>query len=90
VIRRARDLRYRKVLGEGLAIRQSTSEVLGVNEVGARVLDLIDGVSPISHQVSTLLQEFDVAEEILTRDLLAFLAKLIDIGAVELIEEDRS
>lgn len=82
VLARADDLRYRQVLGEGLAIKQSTAEVVGFNEVAARVVELIDGETSIESMIEKLMSEYNVDRDRLEADVLAFLGRLIDLGVV--------
>lgn len=41
-LRLARDVRFRKVGGQGILVRQEAGEVLAVNGVAAEVLELLD------------------------------------------------
>jgi len=78
-----RDVRYRLVLDEAVVIRQDAAEVLGLNFVGARVLELIAGGSAKNEILERLVEEFDVAPEELQSDVEAFIAELIELGVVE-------
>ncbi|MCP4895658.1 MAG: PqqD family protein [bacterium] len=88
VLVRADDLRYRQVLGEGLAVRQSTAEVVGFNEVASRVVELIDGQTSINDLVKQLLKEYEVEPSQLESDVLSFLAHLLDLGVVNRIPHE--
>jgi len=78
-----RDVRYRLLLNEAVVIRQDAAEVLGLNLVGARILELIDDGLAESEILERLVQEFDVAPEELHADVRAFIAELIELGIVE-------
>lgn len=82
VLRRAPDSRYRRVQDEGVVIRQRTAEALVVNELGARLLELIDGQTPIEDLVDRLEKEYEVERSRLETDVLAYLAELERIGLV--------
>jgi len=82
VLRRAPDSRYRRVQDEGVVIRQSTAEALVVNELGARLLDLIDGQTAIEDLVDRLEKEYEVERSRLEADVLAYLDELERIGLV--------
>jgi hypothetical protein len=86
VWKRRADVRYRRVEGEAVVLRQSAAEVLVVNEIGAAVLDLADGARRISDWVDALDGEYDVDKETLTRDLLEFAAELEHAGLLERVE----
>jgi len=83
-----RDVRYRLVLDEAVVIRQDAAEVLGLNFVGARVLELIAGGSAKSEILERLVEEFDVAPGELQTDVEAFIAELIELGVVESLPPD--
>ncbi len=78
-----RDVRYRLLLNEAVVIRQDAAEVLGLNLVGARVLELIDDGLAESEILERLVQEFDVARKELHVDVQAFIAELIELDVVE-------
>lgn len=82
VLRRAPDTRYRRVQEEGVVIRQRTAEALVVNELGARLLDLIDGRSTVEELLDRLEAEYDVERPRLEADVLAYLDELERIGLV--------
>jgi hypothetical protein len=78
-----RDVRYRLLLNEAVVIRQDAAEVLGLNLVGARVLELIDDGLAESEILERLVQEFDVAPKELHSDVQAFIAELVELEVVE-------
>lgn len=78
------DVRYQPVGDEGVVVRQEAAEVLILNEVGTRILALLDqGLAP-TEMIDRLAEEFDADQERLAADLDAFLA---DLSAAGLIEE---
>ena len=77
------DCRYRRVVDEGVILRQSAGEVLVSNAVGARVMDLLDGTNPVAAIVDRLVSELDVDRDTAERDLAAFLQGLLDGGVIE-------
>lgn len=83
VLRRSGDARYRNIGGEGVVVRQTAGEVLVLNEVGARVLDLVDARMPVGALVDALVAEYETDRATLERDLLAYLRELVDAGIVE-------
>jgi len=78
-----RDVRYRLVLDEAVVIRQDAEEVLGLNLVGARVLELIDEGLSDNQILDRLGEEFDVAPGELRADVKSFLAELVELGVIE-------
>lgn len=83
VFRKCSDARYRNVGGEGIVVRQAAGEVLVLNGVGARVLDLLDSESPVGGLVDALAAEYDIDRATLERDVLAYLRELLDAGIIE-------
>jgi len=82
-LRLAPDVRFRVVVEEGVVLRQRSAEVLVVNEVGARVLALIDPSRTVAQVLLQLEEEFDVERTVLEADVAAFLAELVASGVVE-------
>ncbi len=55
----------------------------GLDDVGARIWNLIQEPKAVSEIRDTLLQEYDVEADRCERDLLALLQRLADEGLVE-------
>jgi len=53
-----------------------------LNEVGARVWDLLDGQTPLREIRDTIVEEFEIGPEEAEADLLAFVGQLARVGAV--------
>lgn len=101
-LRLARDVRFRRLADEAVVIRQDVGEVLVVNELGARVLELLDeqepatadGASGVERSTSSfaslvaVLQCEYTPNESLDADVLAFLGELLDAGVVGLLPRD--
>lgn len=83
VLRRCPDVRFRTVLDEGVVIKQDTAEVLVLNEVGARVLELLDGTRTVGDVETALAREFDAPAAELGRDLESYVEQLLAAGIVE-------
>jgi len=54
-----------------------------LNEVGARIWELIDGQRSLKALRDTLVQEFSVGEEQAQGDLLGLIGQLQEIGAIQ-------
>jgi hypothetical protein len=66
-------------------IRQSVAEMQSLytlNEVGARVYELIDGTRPVREIVEVIVAEFDVAFETAEADVRDFIDQLLRIESV--------
>jgi hypothetical protein len=83
VLRRASDVRYRRVGEEMVVLKQEAAEVLGLNESGGRVLDLLDARTPVAALVERIASQYDVEPERLAANVLAFLGRLAEVGLVE-------
>ncbi len=83
VLRIRSDVRFRRVPPETVAIRQSAGEVLVLNGVAGRILELCDGRRSLSDLVTSLLSEYEVVRPELERDVLAFAGELVEGGLAE-------
>ncbi len=57
-----------------------------LNEVGARIWELVDRGRSVQQIEELLLEEFDASQEQLEKDLLRLLAQLQEIGAIEAVD----
>lgn len=78
-----RDVRYRVVEEEAVVLRQGPGEVLILNEVGARVLQLVAEGKTLGGVVALLLGEYEVERDVLRGDVERFLDDSVAAGLVE-------
>lgn len=83
VLKRCADTRYRTIGDEGVVVRQTAGEVLVLNEIGVRVLELLEGTMPVSGLLNALDAEYEIDRPTLERDVLAYLQELVDAGVIE-------
>ena len=76
------DVRYRVISDEAVLVRQQAGEVLALNEVGTRVVELLDGRRQVGEIVNALVDELEVERSTLEKDVLEFLQELVDTGIV--------
>lgn len=76
------DVRFRLVGGEAVVVRQEAAEVLVLNEVGARVLDLVGRRRPVAEIIAALCAEFEVAPELAAAEVTAFLGEIAAAGLI--------
>lgn len=88
VLRLRSDVRYRMIEGEALVLRQEAAEVLGLNPVGSRVLELIDGQRSVSDLLRILEGEYEVERAELESDVLGFLGELLQDTALEEVAQN--
>ena len=86
VFRLRGDVRFRRVPPEGVVVRQTDPEVLVVNDLGARVLEALDGAHPVSSLLRTFAAEYDVEEGRLEEDVKAFLDELLAGRIIESVD----
>ncbi len=55
-----------------------------LNEVGARIWELIDGEKNIAEMVSAVCSEYEITPEEAEKDIIAFLKRLESVGAVRI------
>jgi PqqD family protein of HPr-rel-A system len=79
------DIRYRIIGDEAVVVRQQAAEVVVLNEVAARILQLLDARAGTDSLMQQLQQEFDVEPEQLRRDVDAFLEQLLESGIIEVV-----
>jgi len=90
VLARRSDVRYRHVPPETVLIRQSGPEVILLNGIAGRVLDLIDGRRSLAELVAALADEFEAPRPTLESDVLAFASELHAAAVVEIVPPVRS
>ena len=76
-------IRFRSIADEGIVLRQDEGEVLVVNGVGVRVVELIREGTTLEQILTTLEGEYDVEPEQLRTDVMTYLAELEEAGVLE-------
>ena len=69
---------FRVYDGEAVVVMPSGGEVHILNEVGARIWDLIDGRRTVAEIVQVIREEFDVDEAAAARDVGGFVDSLLE------------
>ncbi|WP_404366776.1 PqqD family peptide modification chaperone [Sphingomonas sp. MMS24-J45] len=72
-----------KVGDEIVMMSAEQGKYIGLNDVGARVWELIETPQTIDALVAALLEEFDVTPEVCHDEVTAFIEKLRENNAVE-------
>jgi len=82
------DFIYRKVIEETILVPLNMNVedmdcIYTLNEIGAFIWEQLE--IPLSHDqlLQTMLDEFEVAQEVLDADLEVFLGELLEIGALK-------
>ena len=73
---------WRIIEGEAVILSMESKVLRGLNPVGSRIWDLIDGQRSLEDIVGVIVQEFDVAPGQAAQDVEAFIRDLLDRGLV--------
>ena len=73
--------------GESVILNMKTGVYHGLNEVGARVWDLIEKPKAVKDIKQVLLQEYEVEADICTNDLFSLLNSLKTAGLIKVTNE---
>ena len=63
------DIRHSRVGDEGVILRQDDAEILVVNDVAARIIELIDSKRTLDDVINILEEEYEIDRSILTNDV---------------------
>ena len=69
---------WRVIEGEAVILSLDTKVFRGLNAVGSRVWELIDGRRTVDEIVTQIVGEFEVTPEVAARDVGTFVAELLD------------
>lgn len=72
----------REVAGESVLLDLETEQYFGLDDVGTRIWQVLGESLSIRAALDVLLDEYEVDEMTLTRDVLALVAELADKGLV--------
>jgi len=73
---------WRVIEGEAVILSLDTKVFRGLNAVGSRVWELIDGRNGMDEIVEVITREFDVTRERAAADVGAFVQQLLDKSLV--------
>ena len=73
---------WRVIEGEAVILSLETKVLRGLNPVGSRVWELIDGQRSVEEIVGVIVEEFDVAPQEAARDVRGFVQEILDRGLV--------
>ncbi len=75
---------YRELVDESVLLDLKSQRYFGLDEVGTRIWQLVSDLGNAEEVIHAMLDEFDVDETRLRRDLGEFFDKLADAGLIEL------
>jgi hypothetical protein len=73
---------WRVIEGEAVILSVDTKVFRGLNPVGSRVWELIDGARTLDEIATMISREFDVTPEVAAGDVRAFVEALLGKGLV--------
>ena len=73
---------FQEVSGELVLLDLSGENYFGLDEIGARIWQLLDQGRSVGELLDTLLDEYNVSREILENDLEELLGKLSEAGLI--------
>jgi len=71
---------WRLIEGEAVILSLETKVLRGLNPVGSRVWELIDGQRSVEEIITAIVQEFDVTPQAAAEDVKRFVQELLDKG----------
>ena len=77
------DVLFQEVNGEVVALSMTTGNYHGMNEVASRMWHLIQQHENLDSAIATLLEEYDVPETQLRKDMSQFVEQLLSSGLIE-------
>jgi hypothetical protein len=87
IYERSSEVRYRILEGQAVVVLQDVAQVLVLSEVGARVLELLDGKRKLVAVRDLLLVEYEVGEPQLEQDLNDYINQLKEAGIIRCTED---
>ncbi len=82
----AKDVIFQELEGEAVLLNMQTGIYFGLNPVGTRIWQLLLEYGDVKTVATTLLDEYDIAEEQLLTHLFDFIKNLKSKGLVEVLE----
>ncbi len=83
-IKRTSSVRYRAIGDETVVVIQHSAELLMLNEIGGRILELLDQPKTLASLVEALQDDYEVDPDTLRIDTVDYILELEKDGVVEL------
>jgi len=82
LLRHSDDVLFQEVGGEAVLLDLASEQYFGLDQVGTRIWELIDGKARLGDIRQTLCAEYEAESERIGKDLLALAQSLADAGLV--------
>ncbi|MBP7055779.1 MAG: PqqD family protein [Candidatus Omnitrophica bacterium] len=83
VFMRDPDIAWRKIDGDILAVNPRNNMIYPIEDVAARIWELIDGVKTCQAIADALTSEFDVDKDTAGKDIRSFIEELAGAGLIK-------
>lgn len=80
------DVLFRDLQGESVILNLQTGTYYGLDEVGTRMWHLLAHFGQVDLAYHSLLEEYQVAEEVLQKDILQFVDRLSEYELIRVSE----
>ncbi len=77
------DILLQEVANELVILNLADGQYYGLNEIGARIIELMSSGEDINSITETLLEEFDVEQTVLERDIQTLIEELQEHALIE-------
>ena len=82
IVAKAPTTAWRIIEGEAVILSMETKVLRGLNPVGSRVWELIDGRRSVEEITGLIVKEFEAAPQEAAQDVKGFVRELLDKGLV--------
>jgi hypothetical protein len=75
---------------ESVILNLDSERYFGLDEVGTRMMSVLTTADSIQAAYETLLEEYDVEDEVLRQDLISIIEQLVEQGLAEITSEQKT
>jgi len=86
ILAKAPTTAWRVIEGEAVILSMDTKVLRGLNPVGSRIWELIDGERGVEEIVGVIVKEFDVEPARADEDVRSFVQEVLEKGLVTRVE----
>ena len=83
ILTRSSEVLFQEVGGEAVLLDLASEQYFGLDPVGTRIWDLLDGDTSLDRVHTTLCAEYDADAQRIRDDLLTLASALLDAGLVQ-------
>ena len=79
-----------EVEGESILLDVNIGQYYGLNEVGARIMEIVQQPTPVSTIREVMSKEYEIDQDRLEHDLASFLEQMIEHQLIRIVEQASS